>query len=29
MYMGDDTRVQVDFVKVFRLRLGIGNFLDL
>ena len=29
MYMGDGTRVQVDFLRVVRLQLSIGNFLEL
>ena len=29
MYMGDSTRVQVDFLGVVRLRLITGNFLEL
>ena len=29
VYMGDDTRVQVDFIGVVRLQLSIGNFLEL
>ena len=29
MYMGDGTRVQIDFLRVFRLQLSIGNFLEL
>ena len=28
MYMGDGTRVQVDFLKVVRLQLSTGNFLE-
>ena len=29
MYMGDGTRVQVDFLGVVRLQLSTGNFLEL
>ena len=29
MYMGDSTRVQVDFMGVVRLQLSAGNFLAL
>ena len=29
MYMGDGTRVQVDFLEVVRFQLSIGNFLQL
>ena len=29
VYMGDGTRVQVDFLGVVRLQLCIGNFLEL
>ena len=29
MYIGDDTRVKVDFLGVVRLQLSIGNFLEL
>ena len=29
MYMGDNTKVQVDFLGIVRLQLNIGNFLEL
>ena len=29
VYMGDGTRVKVDFLEVVRLRLSTGNFLEL
>ena len=29
MYIGDETRVQVDFLEVVRLQLSIINFLEL
>ena len=29
MYMGDSTKVKVDFLGVVRLQLSIGNFLEL
>ena len=29
MYMGDGTKVQVDFLRVLRLQLRTGNFLEL
>ena len=28
VYMGDDTRVQVDFLRVVRLHLSKGNFFE-
>ena len=29
MYMGDDTKVQVDFLGIVRIQLSAGNFLEL